>query len=151
KEPLPTGPFANVARRPYDSTTYGSIDLFDTTGYGRYNGVQFEFERRYAKGFSFQVFWVIGNTLLVNRDTDDTQALDAVSAVNQFLPGTVPTDAKERNRFLNYKRDPNTPKHQLRWNFVYDLPLGTGKKFGGRTTGVVNKVIGGWQIAGLGN
>ncbi len=151
KEPIPTGAFANVARRPYDSTTYGSIDLFDTSGYGRYNGVQFEFERRYSKGLSFQVFWVIGNTLLVNRDTDGTQADEAVKALNQFLPGAVPVDEKERNKFLNYKRDPNTPKHQFRWNFVYELPIGRGKQFGGAANRVLDKVIVGWQIAGLGN
>ncbi|MGH9721716.1 MAG: carboxypeptidase-like regulatory domain-containing protein [Bryobacteraceae bacterium] len=151
KEPLPTGPFANVARRPYDSTTYGSIDLFDASGYGRYNGVQFELERRYANGFGFQTFWVIGNTILVNRDTDGTQAADAISALNQFLPGAVPSDPKERNHFLNYKRDPNTPKHQFRWNFIYDLPFGRGKKFAGSANKVLDKFIGGWQVAGLGN
>jgi hypothetical protein len=125
---LPTGEFASVARRPYDQTTYGNINFFTTSGYGRYNGVQFELERRFSKGFAFQTFWVIGNTLLVNRDTDDTQTLDAVLGVNNFLPGAVPTDVDERNRFLNYKRDPNTPKHQFRWNFVIDLPFGAGKK-----------------------
>ena len=151
RTPLPTGPFASVARRPYDQTTYGNIDLFSPTGYGRFNGVQFEIERRYANGIAFQAFWVIGNTLLVNRDTDGTQAADALLGTNNFLPGTVPEDPEERNRFLNYKRDPVTPKHQFRWNFIYDLPFGRGKKFGGRASSVVDKVIGGWQIAGLGN
>lgn len=151
RRPLPTGAFANVARRPYDSTTYGSIDLFGATGYGRYNGVQLEFERRYYKGVSFQAFWVIGNTMLVNRDTDDTQADDAIWGLNQFLPGAVPADPSARNRFLNYKRDPNTPKHQFRWNFVYDIPFGRGKKFASGSRGVAEKIIGGWQVAGLGN
>jgi hypothetical protein len=151
RQPLPTGEFASVATRPYDQTTYGNINLFTTSGYGRYNGVQFELERRFSNGISFQTFWVIGNTLLVNRDTDDTQAADAVLGVNNFLPGAVPTDVDERNRFLNYKRDPNTPKHQFRWNFVVDLPFGAGKKFGGGARGALDKVIGGWQVAGLGN
>jgi len=94
---------------------------------------------------------VIGNTLLVNRDTDDTQSDDAIRGLNEFLPGAVPTDLEARNRFLNYKRDPNTPKHQFRWNFVADLPFGRGKKFAGSVNRVVDKAIGGWQIAGLGN
>jgi hypothetical protein len=151
KEPLPTGEFSSVARRPYDQQTYGTINLFTASGYGRYNGVQMELERRYNKGFGYQIFWVIGNTMLVNRDTDDTQSLDAVLGTNQFLPGAVPQNQDERNRFLNYKRDPNTPKHQIRWNFVVDLPVGRGKKFAGHTSGVIDKVIGGWQVAGLGS
>src|SRR5258707_77972 len=136
KEPLPTGAFASVARRPYDQTTYGSIDLFSATGYGRYSGVQLEFERRYSKGIAFQAFWVIGNTMLVNRDTDGTQADDAIRGLNEFLTGSVPTDRDALNRFLNYKRDINTPKHQFRWNFVIDLPFGRGKKFAGNVGSV---------------
>ena len=66
-------------------------------------------------------------------------------------PGTVPTDFDARNRFLNYKRDSNTPKHQIRWNFIAELPLGKGKKFLGNSRGVVDKLVGGWQVAGLGN
>ena len=63
----------------------------------------------------------------------------------------MPTDLQERNRFLNYKRDPNTPKHQIRWNWIVDIPLGRGKKFAGNASGVADKLLGGWQIAGTGN
>ncbi len=151
REPLPTGEFSSVATRPYDQTTYGNINLFTASGYGRYNGVQLELERRYHNGIGFQIFWNIGNTFLINRDTDDTQSADAVPSLNTFLPGTVPADVDARNRFLNYKRDPNTPKHQVRWNFVVDLPFGKGKKLAGGAGNALDKVIGGWQIAGLGS
>ena len=60
--PLPTGAFANVATRPYDQQAYGNITLYAPTGYGRYNGVQVELERRFNKGFGFQIFWNHGNT-----------------------------------------------------------------------------------------
>ena len=63
-----------------------------------------------------------GTRILLNRDTDDTQSIDAMPSINTFLPGAVPADFDARNRFLNYKRDPNTPKHQIRWNFVAELP-----------------------------
>ena len=151
KTPLPTGAFASVARRSYDQTTYGNINLFTTSGYGRYNGVQFELERRYNNGIGFQTFWVIGNTLLVNRDTDGTQGEDSVLGLNNYLPGAVPADPQARNRFLNYKRDINTPKSQFRFNFIYDLPVGPGKKFAGAARGAAGKILGGWQVASLGN
>ena len=50
QSPLPTGPFANVATRPYDQQAYGNITLYAPTGYARYNGVQVELERRFSKG-----------------------------------------------------------------------------------------------------
>jgi hypothetical protein len=149
--PLPTGEFASVATRPYDQQVYGNIVLYAPTGYARYNGVQLELERRMHRGISYQVFWNIGNTLLINRDTDGTQSADAMQSINTYMPGAVPADFDTRNRFLNYKRDPNTPKHQLRWNFVAELPVGYGKKLLGNSKGVVEKLVGGWQIAGIGN
>jgi hypothetical protein len=151
KLPTPTGAFANVARRPYDQQAYGNITLYAPTGYGRFNGVQVELERRFHKGFGFQFFWNHGNTMLINRDTDDTQSLDAMLSLNNYLPGTVPADFDTRNRFLNYKRDPNTPKHQIRWNFIAELPVGRGKKLLGNSRGFIDKIVSGWQIAGLGN
>ena len=88
---------------------------------------------------------ISGNTFLLNRDTDDTQSLDAMPSINMFLPGAVPTDIDARNRFLNYKRDPNTPKHQIRWNFIAELPFGRGKKLLGNSQGRRGRS---WSAAG---
>ena len=74
-----------------------------------------------------------------NRDTDDTQSVDAMQSLNTYLPGAVPTDFDARNRFLNYKRDPNTPKHQIRWNFIAELPIGRGKKLLGNSKGIAGE------------
>lgn len=68
----------------------------------------------------------------------------------QFLPGAVPTDLHERDRFLNYRRDTSVPKHRVRWNWIVDLPFGRGKAIGHNVGGFVDKFIGGWQIAGMG-
>jgi hypothetical protein len=38
-------------------------------------------------------------------------------------------DFDKRNRFLNYRRDQNTPKHNIKWNFIVEAPFGKGKKF----------------------
>jgi hypothetical protein len=63
----------------------------------------------------------------------------------------VPSDDSERNRFLNYRRDTDIPKHRIRWNWLVDLPFGRGKRFGGNANGLVDKLIGGWQVAGFGS
>ena len=94
RAPLPTGPFASVATRPYDQQAYGDITLYSPTGYGRYNGVEVELQQRFSRGISYQIFWNVGNTLLVNQDTDDTQSIEAMPSINVFLPGAVPTDVE---------------------------------------------------------
>ena len=140
--PLPTGEFAGVARRPFDQQVYGTVNRFSSTGYSRWNGFQAELERRYNNGLGFQVFWVTGNTLAATGN---------IPPANNFLPGAVPDDFDERNRFLNYQRDTTTPQHQIRWNWIADLPFGKGKHIGRNAPGFVDKIIGGWQIAGTGN
>src|SRR5260370_9099354 len=71
---------------------------------------------------------------------------------NLYLPGAVPTDLKQLNRFLNYQRDAgNTaPKHHMQWNFIVDMPFGKGHFIGRNAGRAVNAVIGGWQLSRTG-
>jgi hypothetical protein len=142
RTPLPTGEFSGVARRPYDQQVYGSVNRLTSTGYSRWNGFQAELERRFHRGLGFQLFYVTGNTLA---------AAGTVQQLENFLPGAVPTDFDARNRFLNYQRDTNTPQHQVRWNWIADIPVGKGKALGRGMPGVLDKIFGGWQVAGTGN
>jgi hypothetical protein len=52
---------------------------------------------------------------------------------------------------VSYRRDVDVPKHRLRWNWIADLPFGRGKFLGRNAGGVLDKFIGGWQIAGMGS
>src|SRR5262249_42731402 len=138
KQPLPTGEFANVATRPYDQQVWGTVNGYAGTGYSNNSTFQAEFERRYNNGLAFQIFWVGGNTLAATATIPDP---------SNFMPGAVPSEIDARNRLLNYARDVVTPKHQVRWNWIADLPFGRGKKFGGNAGRVLDKFIGGWQVA----
>ena len=75
---------------------------------------------------------------------------DTLPGVNEYLPGTVPTDTNARNRLLFYRRDSAIPKHRVNWNFLVDLPFGKGKMFGRNAGRALDALIGGWQIAGFG-
>jgi len=150
--PLPTGEYANVARRPFDKIVYGTLQEYRKSGFGNFNGMSLEAERRYSGGYGFQLIYTMGNSLSAGGDTYRS----TVQAPNMFLPGAVPVDFDARNRFLNYKRDAdaannNIPKHRVRWNWLVDLPFGKGKPLGGNVGSVLDKVIGGWQLAGIGS
>jgi hypothetical protein len=147
-QPLPTGEYAGVVRRSYNKTTYGEIRRYQKTGYSDFNGITLEAQRRYDKGIGFQFFYVLSNAFRIGgngwRD-------DLISDSITYLPGTVPSDESERNRFLNYRRDTDIPKHRIRWNWLVDLPFGRGKRFGGNSGVLLDKLIGGWQVAGFGS
>jgi hypothetical protein len=151
KTPLPTGEFASVATRPYDQRAYGDITVYMPVAYGNYHGMQFELERRFSRGFAYQLLWNFGNSIWIGRDNVDVPGTDTVPSINTFLPGAVPADFDARLRFLNYARGPNTLKHQIRWNFLADLPFGRGKALLGNSKGIVQHIVAGWQVAGLGS
>jgi hypothetical protein len=59
---------------------------------------------------------------------------------------------KALNRFENYGTvDTATPKQQLQFNYVIDLPFGTGKRILGHANRLLNELVGGYQLAGDGN
>ncbi len=145
--PLPTGPFAPVARRNYDQTTYGDIQVFSMTGYSNYSGLQVEVQRRFSNGLGFQWFYVMSNALWVGSGGQIIGDSSALPDPVTFLPGSVPSGFDAYNRFYNYERDTNIPKHRINWNMLYQLPFGHGKKWLSNSGGLLNRIAGGWQLA----
>ncbi len=139
----PTGEYANVAIRPYDQQVLGTVKAYQNTGWANTQAFDLELERRFNKGYGFQLSYVMTNTLA-------TSTYGTVPEVNQFMPGIVPTGYDQRDSFLNYQRDTGIPKHRVQWNWLVDLPFGKGKMLGKNAGGVLDKFIGGWQLAGIG-
>ena len=149
KTPLPTGDFRDVATRFFDQTAYGNLEQWQNTGWGNSNGIQLELERRFSKGFGYQLFYVMDNNFAAGGQGYQTNSV--IPEVNQYLPGVIPTDIESRNQLLNYQRDTGVPKHRVRWNFLMDLPIGKGKPLMGNAGKWLNRLVGGWQIAGMGS
>jgi hypothetical protein len=141
QQPLPTGLYTNTATRPINQTVYGNIGYWTSLDFSKHNSFEFQLQRRYSKGLAYQVFYIVGKNLLTSG---------TVQSLNYYLPGSVPTDAAARARFLTYALDNNSPLQTMRWNFAADLPFGKGKKIAGNAHGIVDKLIGGWQLSGLG-
>jgi hypothetical protein len=145
--PTPTGEFASVLRRPFDQNAYTDIRILQRSGYINSSTWALEFERRFRNGLGIQAFYTLTNSLrLAGNSFRDDQS----SAVSAYLPGTVPTDLRELNRFLFYDRDTGVPKHRIRWNWSYDLPFGKGKFVAGNARGWLQTLIGGWHMRGTG-
>jgi hypothetical protein len=145
--PTPTGEFSSVLRRPVDRNAYTDIRILQRSGIISSQTWALEFERRFSKGLQFQTFYTLTNSL---RLAGNSFRDDVASSANTYLPGTVPTDFKELNRFLFYDRDTGVPKHRVRWNWIWDMPVGKGKRFGRNVNSWVDAAIGGWRLSGTG-
>lgn len=146
----PTGTYASVGMNPYNNTTYGSITSFQRTGYSNSNAFQLEVQRRFSDGYGFQFFYQMTNAF-TNSTFVGNGGGPTIFPATTYLPGVVPEDFDSLNRFLYYTRDTAIPHHQLRWNWVVDLPFGRNKLLGRNAGRFLNALIGGWQLAGLGS
>ncbi|MBS1829268.1 MAG: carboxypeptidase regulatory-like domain-containing protein [Acidobacteria bacterium] len=145
---LPEDVDAVAAQRPMYRTGFpmGDIQEFRRDGYSNSTSMSVEIERRFAKGIGYQFIYVMNNNAYVGGYGYNS----VVAPVSTFLPGQVPTDRNERMRLLGYQRDITIPKHDFRWNWIYELPFGKGQHFGKNLSGALNALAGGWQITGLG-
>jgi hypothetical protein len=155
---LRTGLAPPSPRRLLRSNPNWSLIAINRTGYSNTHSGQIEIERRFANGIGFQWFYTYTRSLT----TSDAPGFDAGNtSINstggggripevQQLWGTPNLNFEQRQRLV-YFNSTNIPGHRIRWNAVYDLPFGRGKKFGTNASGAVNQIIGGWQIATIGS
>ncbi|MGB9606237.1 MAG: hypothetical protein ACPL88_10225, partial [Bryobacteraceae bacterium] len=87
-----------------------------------YHALTVRFERRLAAGLQVQSNYTWSKTM------------EAVSYLND-------TDSIPEHVVSNLDRP-----HRLTVAAVYELPFGKGKRFGGNASGLLNHLIGGWQV-----
>src|SRR5216117_2480604 len=79
-----------------------------------------------------------------------SKALDLNSAILAPSGENEPTNlVSPWNRHLNKGVAAYNPAHKFNTNFSYQLPFGSGQRFGGGASGWMNRLIGGWQWNGI--
>lgn len=145
-DPLPQGYYSAVARNPYDNRTYGTVEALRSTGYNHDYMGQVQLQRLYANGFAFQAYYVFSAAF---RNGDNGFRDSFVYPLESFVPGSVNFSSQDdENRKINYVRDTTIPVHRVRANFVYDLPVGRGKRLLGKSSRWLDAILGGYQLAG---
>lgn len=128
--------------QPYPQYS-GGLNVFDSSDYSRYDGVQFIFKRRINKGLGFQ----FGYTLSQSKDNRSWDpSLSTVSTGSVQSASSTPFDLRDRS--LNYTWSDFDRRHVFQGTYTYELPFGKGKKFLSGIPTIVDHVIGGWQMAG---
>ncbi len=121
----------------------GAFNVFDTNDYSNYKALEVIFKRRITSGLGFQ----LGYTLSLSKDNRSWDpSLSTISRANNQSASSTPFDLRNRN--LNYAWSDFDRRHVFQATYVYELPFGKGKQFGGNASRLLDEVIGGWQVAG---
>ena len=127
-----------AARRPYSNIT-SSLGFLDSewNGYSNYNAGNVKLERRSSNVALVAVYtWA--------KSMDDKSAAAGVGATNAFAG-----HMNEHNARADYGRSDFDVNHRFVSSFVYQLPIGKGRRLLGDTNKAVDLIVGGWQVTGI--
>ena len=102
-----------------------------------YDAMQLELRRRFSAG------------LLLQMSYTWSKSLTSLYASSQNSLGQ-PLTLRPENEALEKYRAPQDIEHAFKVNWIYELPFGRGKWFGGGANGLTNHLIGGWEWHGTG-
>jgi hypothetical protein len=101
------------------------------------------FRRRHTKGLSFTANYTYGKGIDEASDAGDVRFVN----LNVRSPGHVNFGA---SRSVDRSVSLFDIKHAFSASFLYDLPFGHGRSVWSGAPGVVNQLIGGWSLSGIG-
>jgi hypothetical protein len=122
----------------------GGMYVIDSNDYSHYNGLEIRLERAFSNGASFQFSYTLSKSM-------DTRSFDPTSTVvstgTAQSAGDTPFDL--HNRYDNYALSDFDRRHAIQGQWTYELPFGTNKKLLSHAPGAVNRIVGGWEVAGF--
>jgi outer membrane receptor protein involved in Fe transport len=134
-EPRLPGPGPLDPRRPY--TNVSGIDGEESVGNSSYNGLQVKAEKRFSNGLSFLSSYTWSKAFASGCDFQFTVTPSGGCVSNQYDPRSA--------RGL----DQNDQRNRFTLSWLYALPIGKGQLFWSDSSGVVGKVVSGWQLGGI--
>jgi hypothetical protein len=107
--------------QPFSSITEAFAPIYHTTG----NSLQIGLHKQYTHGFMINAEYQWIRVLGVENHQSPTAIGDSYGNISNITPQT------------------------LQVSYAYELPLGQGKMLFGRAGGFTNKLVRGWQVAGI--
>lgn len=122
-------------RRPFPLVD-GTIYTFRSDTISNYHSLQARVEKRASHGLQFEASYTYSHSL------DDASSASLGSLNNgDFRDQRYPN--------MDYGNSDFDVRQHLVVSYAWELPVGKGKALAGNASGLLNQVIGNWQIAGI--
>jgi hypothetical protein len=113
-----------------------AIAAFRSNAISNYNSLQLSLQKRLTHGLAFQASYTYSHAL------DDASSA-SLGSQNQG-------DFRYQNDpRLEYGNSDFDVRHRFVLSYSYELPFGKTKAIGGNASGLLNQIIGNWQVAGI--
>ncbi|MEK7405270.1 MAG: carboxypeptidase regulatory-like domain-containing protein [Acidobacteriota bacterium] len=104
---------------------FGGVNVTEPIGYSWYHSLQVRSEKRFSHGWTFQMSYTWSKTMEATgfMNASDPMPYESLSAQDRT--------------------------HRLVGSWIWELPFGRGRRFGGTMPRALDFVAGGWQINGM--
>jgi hypothetical protein len=134
-QPEPFGQGNLQSHRPYPDF---NIMLFTSPdANATYNSLQAKLTKRFSNGFTFLTSYTYAHSIDENEGDEGFGG-----GIGNGAPQDDNNLAADRGRAVNDARQ------RLVFSYIWELPVGNGKRFLNRG-GAINQVLGGWQVSGI--
>ncbi|MCS7025617.1 MAG: carboxypeptidase-like regulatory domain-containing protein [Bryobacteraceae bacterium] len=128
------GPFA------FYSPQFSYLRAIRSVGASSYHSAQLGIRKQFRNGDQIDFNWTWSHSIDMGSVTENNQS------TSDGLRGVIISPYR---RHLMRASSDFDQRHNLNANYVYNLPLGRGRRFFGSIGKLSNLLVGGWQIAGL--
>jgi len=122
---------------------FSSLYALSTIGMSYYNAAQITLRHPMSHGLQADVSYTYSRSIDMGSDTERTSefsngvAFASSEIINTWRP------------YLNRAVSDFDTTHLLTVDYVYLLPVGRGQAYLGKTNGLIDDLVGGWQLSGI--
>jgi hypothetical protein len=109
----------------------------DPAGDSHFNALEVNYSHRVSQGLTLLASYTFSKFI------DDIAGPEGWANASSESIRNVYNLAAERSV------DPTDTPHSVVLSYIYELPVGKGRKFGSGMNGVLNQIVGGWQTSGI--
>ncbi len=140
--PTNTTGFANLTPSNFPFPLWQEIYYNTNRGFGNYNAMTASLKKRMSNGLQLQSSYIYARNLSNLGGNPSTPAGGFAGEYggtlsNPYQPG------------LDYGNVNFTRRNRFLTTFLYDLPFGKGKMLLNGVNGLMDRVVGGWELAGV--
>ena len=120
---------------------FSSLYAWRSVGNSNYHGLQFSLRHAMTAGLQFDFNYTFSKSIDIGSNAERINEFEGFGFASQVINSWVPGQLRAVSDF--------DMRHQINSNWVYELPFGRGRRFGGVANKFVNAVLGGWGLSGI--
>ena len=120
---------------------WSSLYAWRSIGNASYHAAQFMLRHATSHGLSLDFNYTFSKSIDIGSNAERINQFEGFGLGSQIINSWQPNALRAVSDFDTH--------HQITTNWIYELPVGRGKAFGGDLHGVPQAVLGGWNLSGL--